>query len=289
MSAPAKAQNTKDKTNDVKKDAPKAGTVLQHPTLDFQHKMMLDGKKDRVDGLNCITVKFFPHNLQEVTYTVIDPMTGDERSMTTSQFQSFLMKTKKESKKEHEAEAAKGFYTKVLRRTLVNIGDSNVEHVRVVQAGQIPKAANIVLEKTQEQMKASKLNDQMGILAHWAKMPPEVVATMNAWQKEVNPALALSWEENLKRLVYHAKEDEANRAKKKAAKALGSTAATKDPPQVTLDEEMARQERMAELGGQASPPTQTASTTVAPGNTWADDEDKEKKKKEAAAAAENPS
>lgn len=200
----------------------KAAPPIVHPTLDNHHSNMLDSKKEQVDELKYICVKFFPKKAQEVTYFVdLSDGADDPVELTTAEFQVFLRKKDKAGKEEHEKSAAKGFYTKMQKRCLVDIGDSSVEKVRAVQASNPPRQASTLLNKTQEELKAAKLNEPTGILNFWNKMPPEVKAAMDDWQLKVNPSITESWSERLAQYSFAAQQQAASSALKKKAKETG--------------------------------------------------------------------
>jgi hypothetical protein len=272
MSTNQKANKEK-KTEEKKEVAALKPAPLLQPTLDFKHRMMLEGKKDRVDGLESINVKFFAHGMQEVTYVVRNE-DDHTTELTTTAFLSFLAKKNKESKSEHEVTASKGYYAKVLKRTLVNIGEDSVEKVRAVMAGPIPKAAANILAKTQEECKLAKLNEQRGILAHWAKMPQHVYDEMDKWQFGVNPSLNLSWSENLHALFQHEKEEEERKAHKKLAKELGKTTSAGIGSQSELEKALDATNGTAGEGTSLTPPTESI---LKSGVKWQDDEEEKKK------------
>lgn len=230
------SSKTQTKKNDSKKDEPASKPVqLSQPTLDFQRKMMLDGKKDKVEGLECVIVRFYPANLQEVMYVVRNE-DDSTTEMTTSAFQSYMQKKKKGTKEEHERLASKGFYAKVMKRCLIDIGEDSVENVRAVNAGKIPKAAATILGRTQEEVKLAKLNDQKNILAHWTKMPEAVKVEMNEWQKRLLPDSDVSWTENIANLYLQMEEEEKAKLQKRLEKSYQTS--TKKVEKTELDKAM---------------------------------------------------
>jgi hypothetical protein len=277
--------NNQKKTEEKKEVAALKPAPLLQPTLDFKHRMMLEGKKDRIDGLECINVKFFAHGMQEVTYIVRNE-DDTMKTLTTTEFLSFMAKKNKESKSEHEITASKGYYAKVLKRTLVNIGEDSVEKVRAVMAGPIPKAAANILAKTQEECKLAKLNEQRGILAHWAKMPQHVFDEMDKWQAGVNPDLQLSWAGNLHALIQVERLEEEQKAHKKLAKELGKTSSAGNGGLTELEKAL-NETAMTGGGGKSLIPT--PGTTLKPGTKWADDlKDKDKEGTEESEEAPDP-
>jgi len=198
--------------------APKAR--LLHPTLDDHHRYMLEGSTDRVKELDHIVVKFFPKGLQEVSYVMDNG--GSQEEMTATQFNAFLKKKQLLNQQEGEVNAAKGFTIKLAKRCFVNVGSSELEDVRAIQAKTPPKAVSNAMGLTQAEATKLKWGDPKVVLEHWLKMPKEVKVAMDKYQEEVYPG-AMPWTEFVLREQrdLHQKDEERLRKKheKEAAKA----------------------------------------------------------------------
>lgn len=204
------------------------------PILDQANQILLSGKRDKIESLVEIKVRFFSNNMQEVLYVMDD---GDGTvELRASELQDYIRKEKKKSRMEHEEQAAKGFVVKMFRRTLVTLPeDINLEEVRALQADPIPGVMAKLLGKTQEEMKNAELTTYESILSYWNKKDTTTKSVMDQYQKKVNPTLELTWSENLNVMSKELLEQKAATERKKAAKQIGSVA------RGSLQDEIARE------------------------------------------------
>lgn len=219
----------------VNKKTERAPTTVQvvkisQPSLDDNHKWLLEGKKDRVEGLDFINVRFYPRGHQEITYG----MDGHMVPLTVSEFQRVLREKEVKGKTQHEETAAAGFATKLMKRCFVEIEDVTVESIRAIQAGVIPKAAGSLLGLTQELFKQKGLSDLAQLLTHWMGMSNTVKVQMNEWQANVNPK-SIKWSVRVMTLARELREAETRKAAKKLLKGSSLANGVDD---VTLQEVM---------------------------------------------------
>jgi len=190
---------------------------IMQPTLDDKHRFMLGGKNDKVKQLRCITVKFFPDNLQEVTYVVEDD-NGNLNEMSTSEFQMYRNRLSRKVEEEEEVKSAKGFVMKLKKRTFLECPDDSVEIVRMVQGTEMPSPAEKMMSLTQEQMKTKGFNDEFTNLKHWLGMNEEIQKKMNLFQKKIYPSFEKSWTDMIIEKVAEFNEKERLSMEKKAKK-----------------------------------------------------------------------
>lgn len=192
------------------------------PTLDFLHSMMLSGKTDRVEELDCITVKFFPGNMIEVLYEVRKDPQGASIMMTASAFSAFLRERKVEHAKVHEGTEAVGFRNKMLKRLLIST-PMDVPGIRRVMALTQPLEAKKIMSYSQKELQAHGMNVPEGVLAFWNKTPSSVKEEMDRYQEFVDPD-ADPWTHRLDMLTAEASMKRVETEERKAKKALGASA-----------------------------------------------------------------
>jgi hypothetical protein len=203
------------RANSAATTAPK----ISHPTLDSNHNFMLNGKKDRVEGLEWINVRFYPQGRQEVTYGIVKNGDEDEICLTVSEFQKLLREAEARGRKQHEETAAVGYVNKLMKRCFISVSDESIENVRRIQAGTIPKAAGTLLALSQEMFKQKGYTDQESIMNHWGNMDSSVKTKMDEWQQDVDPG-APSWTSNLSKMFSDKRKEKADREAKKVMKTL---------------------------------------------------------------------
>jgi hypothetical protein len=201
------------------KGAPsKPAVVIDRPTLDFNNKMLLQGKKDKVEELVSIRVEFFPNNGMETYYMM--NVDGEPIRMSVGEFNQFCMMKKKKNSAEHEETAAHGFVTKLYKRTFVQLGDDvDVNAIRAIQARPFPPVISKMMGKTQGEMSLSKFNDFPVVLNHWNRMNEDTKTAMENFQDLVCPGI--SWKAELERVTAAFEEKEAASARAKAMKQAG--------------------------------------------------------------------
>jgi hypothetical protein len=238
------------------------------PILDDQHRWMLDGKKEKVKGLDHIVVKYFPRGVQEITYVMDED--GKLEYFTTSEFQAKMRARAHKSSQEQEETGAKAFADKLFRRCLLTIS-ADVDTVRAVQSSKFPKPAETMMGFSQDALKQRGLNTIDSVIAHWSKMNEDVKTKMDDFQAGINPDGEKSWSKVLGEMVdeHNQKvEDDAKRKAKKLAlnakppyakdeswgDAEGNTKANNPPPKTKEEVK----------GGQKPPDTSTKTVPIVP-------------------------
>jgi len=235
-------------------------TYPAQPSLDFSNSMMLDGKNDKVEELDCITVKFFPGKMMEITYEVRSDPLGGPIKMSPSAFAAFLRKKKAEKAKEHEGTEAVGYRNKMMKRILV-AAPPDIPGVRAAMALALPPLAATVMGFTQHELQSHKLNSPEEVLSYWNKAPSGTKEEMDRLQEAVLPG-AKPWTERLDEMTAEATSKRMKAEAKKVAKTFnaplvvsggsesggGNTASTGDPPgQLSWATFMAQEEEVQRL------------------------------------------